>query len=81
VDDQAPGPAQSTAAPEPVRPAVAVPDDCCEVCLVTPRGEFALVPCSLARFCETCGKRVAEQQAGCPCGYFDDDARFLLRLL
>ena len=41
------------------------PDDCCEVCLVAPREDFALVSCGHARFSETCVRRVADQAAGC----------------
>ena len=38
----------------------------CAVCLVAPRQGFALVPCGHARFCESCARRVAELEAGCP---------------
>jgi len=58
---QAPVPAAPTSgAPESVTTAAATTsDDCCEVCLVTPRAGFALVPCRHARFCEGCAMHVS----------------------
>ena len=38
--------------------AVSDPDNCCEVCLLQPRG-VALVPCGHARFCANCADTVA----------------------
>ena len=70
VDDQAPGPAQSTEVPGPAGRAAAAPVDCCEVCLVAPRQGFALVPCVYTLVfvkLEPNGlKRVAKLPAGCP---------------
>jgi len=55
-----------TATTESALADAAAADDCCEVCLVAQREDYALVPCGHARFCETCALRVADLSSGCP---------------
>jgi len=40
--------------------AASTSDDCCEVCLVSPRAGFLLVPCGHARFCESRAMHVSD---------------------
>jgi len=41
-------------------------DDTCEVCLLVPRADVALVPCGHSRFCSSCAETVATIGNGCP---------------
>lgn len=41
-------------------------DNNCEVCLLVPRSDVALVPCGHSRFCATCADTVAAMGNGCP---------------
>ena len=50
---------ESSESPETV---AAATDDCCEVCLVAPCEDFALVPCGDVGICESC----ADLDSGCP---------------
>jgi len=40
--------------------------DRCEVCLIQPRSDVALVPCRHSLFCATCADTVASTDSGCP---------------
>jgi len=40
--------------------------DRCEVCLLQPRADEALVPCSHSRFCSSCADTVASMDSDCP---------------
>ena len=58
---------QTAAASVPGTPAAAdTPSRCCEVCLLAPIEGFTLVPRGLARFCENCARRVADEGGNCP---------------